>query len=780
MQSLENVLMNDDFIYETREEPGTEIVTEIFFLHQDSRVMWRAFPHVMMIDATYKTNIYNMPFIQIVGMTPTNKSFIIAHAVVSKERGDNFVWVLERVKAMLDECMEPRVILTDRDLALMGACAKVFPDASRLLCRWHIQQNVMKYCKGAFTDDDWKKFMSFWGTLIESPSIPIYDYHLRNMRKRLVECKRSRVFKYVYDNWLKDYKEMFVFAWTDKRRNFGNCTTNRVESQHANLKRYVEDRSSLDRIVGCVRDIVETQFGEIRKTFRESIEKTMKHHKHPMFQHLLGKVSHKALDLLHGEAIRRLDVLERFNSSRGCQMWHSCGLPCACRIEKYMREERPIQLEDIDVFWRKLNFQSCKLIDDSLDVVEELDVVRQQLQSHPPAQQKSLLSKIKAVLTPTKSTKKPPVVQQNTRGRPTTKQVQERLDEASRIDEELRRSSFGDANTCFEGSRQSKYDKPRHSSYVPSQASQQSVIRSQKPKATLSRSKSSKKKETRDDHGFPLIIGDEYVGIIERFKSDIPPVFHPYVSCIRDVMPDGHLWVSVCGCGLSVGALVSVLLFIMEDDLIPGDDIHIEPVQQGPRRRQRPPVDTLQGHPYLEFPDGTDAARHCQKLRRMHVGSHASIDWDAMEEIAETPRVRRFIPIDSPWHRLFDLAHTPTYRELLVEFLSSFTFHPPGEPVPLPYPGAPHPPEVSFRLAGVMRSMTLAQFAVHCGLYMQEEIETEIYTAGLVVVEKPTLVGFWQVIAGADHWEHEKSKGRVSFVRDPLYRYLHHLLATSI
>ncbi|KAM0064476.1 hypothetical protein Hdeb2414_s0003g00103391 [Helianthus debilis subsp. tardiflorus] len=143
----------------------------------------------------------------------------------------------------------------------------------------------------------------------------------------------------------------------------------------------------------------------------------------------------------------------------------------------------------------------------------------------------------------------------------------------------------------------------------------------------------------------------------------------------------------------------------MEDDLIPDDDIHVEPVQQGPRRRRRPPVDTLQGHPYLEFPDGTDAARYCQKLRRMYIGSHAAIDWDAIDGIAETPRVRRFIP---------------------------------------------------------------------------GEIETEIYTAGLVVVEKPTLVGFWQVIAGADHWEHDKSKGRVSFVKDPLYRYLHHLLATSI
>ncbi|KAJ0820744.1 hypothetical protein HanPSC8_Chr16g0711651 [Helianthus annuus] len=123
----------------------------------------------------------------------------------------------------------------------------------------------------------------------------------------------------------------------------------------------------------------------------------------------------------------------------------------------------------------------------------------------------------------------------------------------------------------------------------------------------------------------------------------------------------------------------------------------------------------------------------------MHIGSHSAIDWDAIDAIGETARVRRFIPVDSPWHRLFDLAHTPSYRELLVEFISSFTFHPPGG-----------------------------------------EIETEVYTTGLVVVDRPTLLGFWQVIAGANHWEHDKSKGRVSFIRDPLYRYMHHMLATSI
>ncbi|KAJ0527336.1 putative FHY3/FAR1 family protein [Helianthus annuus] len=99
------------------------------------------------------------------------------------------------------------------------------------------------------------------------------------------------VFKYVYDNWLKDYKEMFVFAWTDQSRNFGQRTTNRVESQHTNLKRYVQDRSLLDRIVGCVQDIVETQYGEIRRSFLETIEKRMNHHRNLLFDHLRGKVS---------------------------------------------------------------------------------------------------------------------------------------------------------------------------------------------------------------------------------------------------------------------------------------------------------------------------------------------------------------------------------------------------------------------------------------------------------------------------------------------------------
>ncbi|MFS7981289.1 hypothetical protein Hanom_Chr10g00949231 [Helianthus anomalus] len=84
----------------------------------------------------------------------------------------------------------------------------------------------------------------------------------------------------------------------------------------------------------------------------------------------------------------------------------------------------------------------------------------------------------------------------------------------------------------------------------------------------------------------------------------------------------------------------------------------------------------------------------------------------------------------------------------MVGFLSTFAFHPPRVDQPPAQPHAlPPPPEVYFRLASVWRSMTLAEFVV---------------------------------VAGADTWEHDKAKGRISHVADPLYRYLHKMLWTSI
>ncbi|XP_076944461.1 protein FAR1-RELATED SEQUENCE 5-like [Bidens hawaiensis] len=144
MKALENFLAGNGFTFYTRESDTDDRTEKIFFCHSKSHKMWRAFLEVLMIDTTYNTNMYDWPLVQFIGVTSTSQSFCIAAAFVIRERQRNFSWALEKLKQMLDDCMEPRVILTDADQALMNACDAVFPNATKNLCRRHISENIRR------------------------------------------------------------------------------------------------------------------------------------------------------------------------------------------------------------------------------------------------------------------------------------------------------------------------------------------------------------------------------------------------------------------------------------------------------------------------------------------------------------------------------------------------------------------------------------------------------------------------------------------------------------
>ena len=190
MEDLEYFLTERGFTYYTRADETTKVLTDIFFVHKHSHTMWCAFPHVLMIDATYNTNMYNMAFVQVVGMASTNQSFSIAHAFLSSEKIDNYIWLLERIRSMLDKCMEPRVIVTDRDLALMNACDEVFPKAYKYLCRFHISQNINRNSKKEFTDKEWKEFVRMFWWLCDSATETLYEYNLGQFQSYLEKMDR--------------------------------------------------------------------------------------------------------------------------------------------------------------------------------------------------------------------------------------------------------------------------------------------------------------------------------------------------------------------------------------------------------------------------------------------------------------------------------------------------------------------------------------------------------------------------------------------------------------
>jgi len=150
MQQLENFFKVKYYVYFTNVNKTTQAIEDIFFIHKHSYTMWCAFPHVLMIDATYQTNIYGLPFFQVVGMTSTNQSFAVAHAFISNEKTENYAWVLNKISSMLENCMEPRVIITDRDKALMKACDDIFPNAHKYLCGSIFNKTYLETAKSTF------------------------------------------------------------------------------------------------------------------------------------------------------------------------------------------------------------------------------------------------------------------------------------------------------------------------------------------------------------------------------------------------------------------------------------------------------------------------------------------------------------------------------------------------------------------------------------------------------------------------------------------------------
>ena len=74
----------------------------LFFAHTSAIELARELPETISIDATYKTNAYKLPFIQVIGTGnigyPTLKSFHIAGAWIAQETNEMYAWAMESIE----------------------------------------------------------------------------------------------------------------------------------------------------------------------------------------------------------------------------------------------------------------------------------------------------------------------------------------------------------------------------------------------------------------------------------------------------------------------------------------------------------------------------------------------------------------------------------------------------------------------------------------------------------------------------------------------------------
>ncbi|POW03662.1 hypothetical protein PSTT_10917 [Puccinia striiformis] len=148
MAAMINCLKEKNFDYKIKSTSGLDEPNHLdsaFFTLPESIHLARQHPTCILIDATYKTNLFKMPLLHIAGINSSNKTFTFAFAFISREKEGDFTWALDQLRLVLSPHV-PQVILTDKEQALMNTIEVIFPTAQHLLCQWHMSKNLCNHC----------------------------------------------------------------------------------------------------------------------------------------------------------------------------------------------------------------------------------------------------------------------------------------------------------------------------------------------------------------------------------------------------------------------------------------------------------------------------------------------------------------------------------------------------------------------------------------------------------------------------------------------------------
>ncbi|XP_058180055.1 uncharacterized protein LOC131298592 [Rhododendron vialii] len=438
-------LLKKHYLHQFLTNPDTNEITDIIWVHPMSLELSVNFPSVLIIDAMYKTNEYRKPILEVVSITSTWRTYSLMFAYLSNEREETLTWALDNLKNwMLQKgASMPLVFVSDRDLALMNAIEACFPTARHILCIWHINQCVMKNCSRVL-GPEWKRFIKSWHSLINSSTPSSFEHKWQAM------CDDFRQFPYVitylWQTWLRPYKERFVSAWTDTCMHLGSNSSQRAESAHARLKLYLGDTmSSLQTSFDKIEKMLKNQFGEIKKLFEKSLN--IPRHKQlrdDIFDQVRCRISLEAMEFIHDQLETTLEVSPHIVGYCNCTIKITHGLPCMHDLAYYRSISTPIPLWSIHAHWTRLSMHATEFNEEGArpdrtsQVVEILDGMDPPMREH-------IIDRIIDMADPSCSTVRPPSYNTEHRGRPTGSKTA-----TSRVRGRGRRGrGFGASNTQF-------------------------------------------------------------------------------------------------------------------------------------------------------------------------------------------------------------------------------------------------------------------------------------------------------------------------------------------
>lgn len=368
------------------------------------------FNKVFVLDCTYCTNMYRYPFLNVIGITSTYKTFYSCFFIIRSEDQYYCTWALNQLKQFIEYNDTEIVFSCDREMSLVNSIKTVFQLSHTIVCIWHISKNILSNTKPDFkTEEEFNEFIESWVNVVYSKTEKIFNENYDNFKLKYSNT-HPKCILYIQKTWIV-MKENFISCYVNVFLHFGSNSNSRVEGFHKNFKQFVDTaKCHLYSIVKKIDKMIRAQKIEIKQI--ESREKLVvpTECQNMIFTKINRNISLYAINM----------ILEQLNIAdiKPCTglFSKSTGIPCVHKLRIILSTNLFIPISSIDRQWH-LNREVIEEEYQPKNIFEAIQNINKTFSEVSEGQKQVLLTQINGIVKSVKTPKDPKIRDSNSKGR---------------------------------------------------------------------------------------------------------------------------------------------------------------------------------------------------------------------------------------------------------------------------------------------------------------------------------------------------------------------------
>ena len=263
--------------------------TMIVCMTPEQKRLLAKFGEITGIDATYKVDMWGLPFFVLVVVNAQGKGYPAAFFWISSETTEAIAEALLHIKHMVPD-WKPRVMIMDHSQAEIGAARWVFPGVFILLCDFHIKQAWQRWLScgehGVGDQNERRKAYTLLEAIANSTSLKAKNASIGEWEAYLLLRKNDDLTSW----WKREYASCTqMWCRADRACIFtrGFNTNNHNEAINKAVKCYLRNRFDF-KVASMVRELcevivpmydikhAESQATECGVTYKNKIDLTLR------------------------------------------------------------------------------------------------------------------------------------------------------------------------------------------------------------------------------------------------------------------------------------------------------------------------------------------------------------------------------------------------------------------------------------------------------------------------------------------------------------------------